>query len=814
MATVTKTGIKWVKVSKTDALGNNYDTSWRINNSFRLNYADRGSTQYNVNTVTEYSTYWLLGLNYVNVTSSLQGAKDYKVQATKKIATTSYTAGQSASLTNYTESLDTQGFFNATNGLYGQGNTINIPLIVTASFYCETTGTKSYPFIRLIITNEAGVSLGEPPVLEYVYTVGSVEPNLQVTLTGSFVPQYYNGVYYKIEVGNSASAADKINIGPGNTAFNLLITQSVAPASNTITILDPFITTPFEGTDCDVTYGLVDQVPYSQYKQDVDYSTGITVPTNQQLLTSGTATPAPVKDYYYSIARHTLPRYRGSRGQGYKYNIYTPQGTLLIDGQTLNYAGDISYGNDPLIDYQRSYAARFQYIAGFSPERFNTIFASVTDLVDENGTIFQPKLGSPTYYNLAGTFEQNDTAIITLLASQNASQFASLNGEFTVHKGGYRIEPIFYTSNGIEGNTTPYNTMSFNYYGTTYDTRLTSSTDFTFTNAKPEVVSGYEISSSATPIVSYSSVIWPGGAGQTRFNRNSGVYTFLPTDLINSTVQFELSTDIINYSTASSQQITIRLQEKTGSAYADKQTWSVTLGSQPDPGYRTDYYYEAPNQYQVKSNFFFPKPSASYRFTIEAPGVLPLDTVNTRQGAAYAYAAPTQIKLNQQIDAGNSDPTVGDGYFLTGSGRLDVLSASVVLSSKYNSIFKQVGITSSGYNPVTLPFTPKPGDEIRFNNLEAYTFMVYDVKDPKQEPDGRLKVFITPPLPISSSINTNVVLIRRYVQDANFILLNGGKPAGATPGGIIRPKYITDKLGQALEDSSIFTLQAGSSNPL
>lgn len=808
MATVTKTGIKWIKVSKTDALGNSYDDSWRLNNSIRINYSDIGSTQYNINTITEYSTYWLLGLNYANPTSSIQGAKNYKVVAFNNDPYT-FNTGESSSITNYIESVDASSLFNTTTGRFQTLNQVNIPLTYTASVTFNLTNpAQAYPVVKFV---------ENPGEVENVLNVESVlNPGsnpFTIVLMGSFTPNV--GSSYGLVVGQDYdSMASPVEI-QNPQDITLTITQSIAPASNTITILNPFITTPFEGTDCDVTYGFVDQTPYSQYRQDIDYSTGAAIPTNQQLLVSGTATPAQVKDYYYQYKRHTLPRYEGSRGQGYKYNIYTPAGTLLIDNQTLNYEGDKSYGTDPLINYERSFAARFQYIAGYSPERFNTIFAYVTDLVDENGTIFQPKLATPTYYNLAGTFEQGDKAVITLLASQNASQFSSLNNEFSIHKGAQRIEPILYTSNGIEGNTTPYNTMSFNYYGVTYDTRLTSSTDFTFTNAKPVEGTGvgYEISSSATPIISYSSVIWPGGAGQSRFNKNSGVYTFGPSDLINTSVQFQLSTDLINYSTASSQEIIIRLQEKTGSTFYNKQNWSVTLGPQPLQGNSTNYYYQSPNQYQVTSNFFFPIPSASYRFTIEAPGTSPLDTVGMEAGAAYAFAAPTQIKLNQQVDAGNADPTVGDNYFTTGSDRAS-LTASVALSSKYKSIFKQVSLTGSGYNPITLPFTPQPGDEIRFNNLEAFTYMIYDVKDPKQEPDGKMKILITPQLPSGSNINTNIALIRRYVPDANYVLLEGGKPAGATPGGIIRPKYITTKMADALNNSSIFTLQAGSSNPL
>ena len=150
MATVTRTGVKWVKVSKTDALGNSYNNSWRLNDSFRLNYTTPGNTQYIVNSVTEYPTYWLLGLDYVNVTSSLQGAKNYKVIANNNNSY-NFTTGISSSITDYSETIDASSLFNAAAGLFQSINQPNIPIIYSASvIFYPTDPNKAYPMVSFV----------------------------------------------------------------------------------------------------------------------------------------------------------------------------------------------------------------------------------------------------------------------------------------------------------------------------------------------------------------------------------------------------------------------------------------------------------------------------------------------------------------------------------------------------------------------------------------------------------------------------------------------------------------------------------------
>ena len=809
MATVTRTGVKWIKASKTDALGNSYNNSWRLNDSIRLNYSTPGNTQYTVNSVTEYPTYWLLGLDYVGATSSLQGAKDYKVTATKKIANQTFLAGQSSSVTGYTETIDSQSFFDATNGLYGQGNTINIPLIVTASFYCDTTaGNKAYPFVRMILTNEVGVSLGEPPVLEYVYTGEATEPNLQVTLTGSFVPQYYSGIYYKFEVGNSASATHKVDVTSVNTEFNLLITQSVAPASNTLTILDPFITQPFEGTDCDVTYGWVQSYPYSQYFMDMDYSNSTTIPVNQQLLISGTATPALVKDYYYESQRHVLPRYKGSRASSLKYNEYTgpldenvsigtPYGDYPLEG----YQGDISYGKVAAIDQYKSYAARFQYIAGYGPERYGALLAYVTDLIDENGNIAQPRLGDYTYYNLVNSFEQGEQAIVKLLDAQGDTQFASLNNTFTIVRSGKRIDNILFTytaSLSASLGLPPLEGIAFEGVNNT-NLRVASNYSASWEYGSNNLIQGKTVALNSASLQTRINSRFINGEG---YKLQSG------DDLPNNNSPLTFRCSILSYGNSTQGAYNLQLVKSSTSLSAYPTSSTGTYTTVKDFGYVSFRFENNSSNIGLDEIRDFVASGVDveegYYYTFLVRDADPLSNFRIKQW----YASVEQdIPFNAASIYNVQYST--DKYLLTSSTDKSILSASSALTSYYGKTQVDLTGTGSGFNK-PIPFTLQEGDEIRFLGDESKVHMIYNVNYGV----NFLTFNINPALPTSSyNIQTvNSFSIRRYTDDPNTVILQGTKAAGGTPSGIIEPKYKTQALQNAINNSDLFQLQSGQGN--
>ncbi len=74
-------------------------------------------------------------------------------------------------------------------------------------------------------------------------------------------------------------------------------------------IIEPFFTSPFYGTDCDVTYGNASQPVSNPFLQDIDYSSGTVVPTNNEVIISGSATKGTVPESFFTVKSILNPTY-------------------------------------------------------------------------------------------------------------------------------------------------------------------------------------------------------------------------------------------------------------------------------------------------------------------------------------------------------------------------------------------------------------------------------------------------------------------------------------------------------------------------
>jgi hypothetical protein len=138
----------------------------------------------------------------------------------------------------------------------------------------------------------------------------------------------------------------------------------------------------------------------------------------------------------------------------------------------------------------------------------------------------------------------------------------------------------------------------------------------------------------------------------------------------------------------------------------------------------------------------------------------------------------------------------GQGFFFaTASAAINTtLTASISLSSKYDNLFLGVrnATAGQGFNTVTLPFTVQPGDEIKFNNDEARTFLVTAVQEPTQNPEQLL--YITLNAKPNKAVNKDFFAIRRYVPTSNMILMKTDRVRGTQNTGILFPEYPSPRL--------------------
>jgi hypothetical protein len=170
---------------------------------------------------------------------------------------------------------------------------------------------------------------------------------------------------------------------------------------------------------------------------DVDYTYTPIIPVNFNYLTSSlflnlntNVFPflnAPVQDSNYTLARHIIPRYLGSKLIGFTYNLYT--------------FGDTSYGNDPVIDYNNVKFAYFKEITSQSLTLPGRVNANIKYLINSASNIIELTEANKSLFDVQNLFNRT-SANVALDNINQPSKQKSLNGLKPIYAGGFRYEPI------------------------------------------------------------------------------------------------------------------------------------------------------------------------------------------------------------------------------------------------------------------------------------------------------------------------------------------------------------------------------------
>ena len=165
-------GVKYIKIARYDAFGNDNYQSLRELDNIRINTVDKVIIDYPVATITEYPSsslngpYFLYQIVTTNITSSTNNQiLNYRVSASmnNSIFVNRTPTGQSpryTAVTNFTESVDNLNYFDTSSGYYIPLNTPNIPLIYTASlfFSASALSTDFSPSIALVQVEPTTIS--------------------------------------------------------------------------------------------------------------------------------------------------------------------------------------------------------------------------------------------------------------------------------------------------------------------------------------------------------------------------------------------------------------------------------------------------------------------------------------------------------------------------------------------------------------------------------------------------------------------------------------------------------------------------------
>jgi hypothetical protein len=771
------TGPTFVKIHKFDNNG--------VDNTIPLGQANKLLIQYstipsyytlNILTVNEYSTYYLYEVNTLGSNTADNYILDYSVSASN---ITPILPPSIFLLNSFnTISGNTLGFFDNVTGLYSTPQTSNVALIVSASI--TTSGSSIGGGAQFFISSSNNGILAQKFI-----TVGD---NITTTLTAS---------YYSL-------GTDKLSFTYSTLGGNLtlksgsfLVTQSIAPsaAENDPIIIEPYITLPnFYNSDYNSLINNIDEYRLSTVYQDVDYSTGITTPTNFGLLISGSALKATVQDSNYTTKRHILPRYEGSKSTSQNLNFWTP--------------GDVgTYGKTPTVESLKTMVAYCDSISGWPPERMNASAVHVLYLIRQDGTVIIPNTSANSLTEIQGTFMSGEKLLINSKTIGSGEIVPSRN----IIRGGTRIEPILYTQSGST-NTSP----SASWINTINFTNL-------FNIGIPTITTdvraqyNYLNNSTVTPftVATVPFDIFISGQPQNPFT--PGRYT-VSQNVIDEAISLQIVTKtiikLINNNSGVPYYFNAELHK-----YSPSTSTTTTL----------DFSYSIPVQ-QLNS------------FILSAN--LDSTTLTAGDEIFVILANPNVSPSHLPIELSNSDGSPNQSEFIVNQSPIPITSIAIgplpnvlwgwpnptlypniitcsnfTLNEAFNNFnIKQSDVTGSGFNPVTLPWSIEYGDEFRFEGREDLLYQVGKIFSPTESGSGRIsqtgsiEVHFNYNLPVSASssvFNLDHFLIRRYVDDASLILMEGFKPTNSNGPYIVRPEYVVPELNKSVDQFILDLTQKG-----
>jgi hypothetical protein len=316
-------GVKYIKINRLNASGEDYGPQIQAANNIRINYSDIGPVQYDILTTQQSVDYYLLGVIPQPITSSINNIKDFKVSlarspAGKTLNNTEgvvWISGDGGGL--FVASGNNGGYYNDTTDIYTL-NLPNIPTFITSSVTVGAViGTPIYlsvliPTSSLTAWNEYPLTAPGVQVLNSMLITG----NGTFTASSSFNNKL-EGKYYFGGVIFALAGSPEITI---SAAFETISQTTPSASFSSCFINISPDTLNFLNSDENALYNNATIPKYSNIYQDIDYSTGL-IPTNFELLVNGNADAAPVQDSNYTATGWSNSRYNGSRVSSLDFNI-------------------------------------------------------------------------------------------------------------------------------------------------------------------------------------------------------------------------------------------------------------------------------------------------------------------------------------------------------------------------------------------------------------------------------------------------------------------------------------------------------------
>ena len=760
-------GVKLIKISKTDALGNDFTSQLQEAKLLSLLFDDLGTERFEIYSVAEYPTYYLysvvpqsLGIKLTTIPqiTSLSGPGSGFIASNifnfpgsgGSIIKMSRFSGMFTANNKSNFSLNTStGVFTSIASQTNYSHKVSY----TGSIYSNTTsGNSAFKLTTsgsgFTVTDEENSLSTTTPGVGILTSANSGSANA-VDFSGSFKITMAGGLAKKWGIEfQSWYSGNTFFIPQSGFEINM---ESLASGSTDTdgleTIVEPYIDSTFNNSDFNAVLNNAEDSRDNEFYMDVDYSSDAIIAVNADEILSNSATRAKVQYSNYTSERVTRPRYDGSRSTSPGFNLESNEGGL---------------GSLPNVEQDRAYFAYFNYVGGTSPEWGNGLQdrsgLSIRYFIDSEGRVLEPT-NDNNGVNLGicrQTFTENETGVLSFDdESGAAAAFSNLIGEQTIFKSGKSIAPIIYTQTASISNTSPGGYTGSIEFGQGDLTQSGSIDDFTLY---------------ANTAATYNTAVTVGNSVPFPDIANVGT-----SQSLNSPY-----TEAINLGNPSSDNVTLyitfqlngKAQNRVGNFAIYKNGSSTGVTGQIDG-----------------NNAFYRSLSLSYTDASSTSGdSYEVRLTSTSDGLAFTLINSPQsyFRISQQ-----PLPTLGDCQrFWTQSGvssnQIKALGVGTGNEGGLKQFYgqKQKDISGSGFFPITLDFVVEPGDEIRFEGTETQSYTVLSVDTSGGEVILNLDRDVT-------ANNLDWFLLRRYIDTPGSILIEADKPAGGTSPGFFMPLYAT-----------------------
>jgi hypothetical protein len=569
------------------------------------------------------------------------------------------------------------------------------------------------------------------------------------------------------------------------------VTSSLFPLSSIL--LNPYLNSVpnFYNSDYNPLINNTEGDRLSTKFQDVDYSTGMVTPTNFNLLISGSALKAAVQDSNYTSKRVTLPRYEGSKSTSQNLNYWTP-------------GDEGTYGKLPTVENLKTMVAYCDSIGGWPPERENASAVFVKYLIKSDGSVIIPNTSENSLSEIKGTFESGENLLISTKTISSGQPQQSRK----VLRGGTRIEPVLYNQSGSMPGGSFVNTITL-----------------TDNNVTGSVISDFQARLGAA---SYTlNELNVGAFNDILFNRIISSGSSATISSVGSYLRYQGTTGLI------SEEVSLQLS-------ASLQVTDTNLGNGVFQGSYDGYAQFAIVRRRSGVTTILTQNSPSIKITQDYQSInlstsIPFNEIQNGDEfyvRGYANRSNIYVEYNStfniyQTPTPNASISISNLWLSSSSttsqiqtatsgafGTYLLITTSSALINYYGnpSIYQQ-DIANSGFNPIVTPWSIEYGDEFRFEGREDRVYQIKQAAVVIGTSVGITKpllvVELNQPVPPSGSVNFDQFLIRRYVDDASQVLMEGFAPINSQGPYIVRPEFVAPELNKSVDQFILDLTQKG-----